>query len=217
MRPNPGRTAVLAELLSGHRAKLVVGVLMIMGGTASTYVNIDYMPTYLIWMAGLPPQTAFLTGCVAGATMLLVAPLAGLLSDRVGRRRPFVVWTALANLLLTYPAFRVLSDLPGVPAALATVGLLIAINAAGAGACLLLLMESFPSRVRASGLSIIYSIGVSVFGGFAQFIVTWLISVTGDPMSPAWYVSACAFVMLCASFRMREIRVPRSFGTPVET
>ncbi|CAO3433033.1 MFS transporter [Azospirillum endophyticum] len=217
MRPDPGRAAVLAELLSRHRAKLAVGVLMIMGGTASTYVNIYYMPTYLIRMVGLPPQTAFLTGCAAGATMLLVAPLAGLLSDRLGRRRPFVVWTALASLLVTYPAFWLLSHHPSVPAALATVGLLIANNAVGAGACLLLLMENFPSRVRASGLSIVYSIGVSVFGGFAQFVVTWLISVTGDPISPAWYVSACAFATFCASFRMQEVRVSRSFGAPVDS
>ncbi|WP_194911748.1 hypothetical protein [Azospirillum sp. INR13] len=71
-RPDPGH-AVLAELLARHRAKLLIGALTIMGGTASTYVNIFFMPTYLIRMVGLPPQTAFLTGCVAGATMLAVA------------------------------------------------------------------------------------------------------------------------------------------------
>lgn len=207
-QPDPGR-AVLAELLARHRAKLLIGVLMIMGGTASTYVNIFYMPTYLIRMVGLPPQTAFLTGCVAGATMLVVAPLAGLLLDRLDRRRPFVVWTALASAVLTYPAFWVLSHVASVPAALAVVGMLIAINAVGAGACLLLLLESFPSRVRASGLSIVYSVGVSIFGGFAQFIVTWLISVTGNPISPAWYVTACALATVCGASRMCEAQRSR--------
>lgn len=211
-RPDPGGRAVLAELLSHHRAKLLTGVLMIMGGTASTYVNIFYMPTYLIRMVGLPPQTAFLTGCAAGATMLVVAPLAGLLSDRLGRRRPFVIWTALASALLTHPAFWVLSHVASVPAALVVVGLLIAINAVGAGACLLLLLESFPSRVRASGLSIVYSMGVSIFGGFAQFIVTWLISVTGNPISPAWYVMACALATVWGASRMREAHWMRQSG-----
>ncbi|WP_042698082.1 MFS transporter [Azospirillum sp. B506] len=213
-RHGRGGTATLAELLSSHRAKLLTGVLMIMGGTASTYVNIFYMPTYLIRFVGLPSHTAFLTGCAAGATMLAVAPLAGFLSDRLGRRRPFVIWTALASALLTYPAFWVLSHVASLPAALAVVGLLIAVNAVGAGSCLLLLLESFPSRVRASGLSIIYSVGVSIFGGFAQFIVTWLISVTGNPLSPAWYVMACALATVYGASRLREAKRSRQSGLP---
>lgn len=212
VRSDPGAGTALAELLSAHRTKLLLGVLMIMGGTASTYVNIFYMPTYLIKMVGLPAHTAFLTGCAAGATMLVVAPLAGLLSDRLGRRRPFVVVTALASALLTYPAFWMLSHIASVPATLAVVGLLIALNGFGAGACLLLLMESFPSRVRATGLSIVYSVGVSVFGGFAQFVVTWLISITEDPISPAWYVSACALATLFGVSRLPEARPPQTSG-----
>ncbi|PGH55527.1 MFS transporter [Azospirillum palustre] len=208
-RPHRGGRAGLAELLSGHRTTLVLGVMMIMGGTASTYVNIFYMPTYLIKVVGLPAHTAFLTGCIAGATMLAVAPLAGLLSDRLGRRRPFVVATALASALLTYPAFWMLSGIASVPATLVVVGLLIAANGFGAGSCLLLLLESFPSHVRATGLSLVYSVGVSVFGGFAQFVVTWLISITGDPISPAWYVSACALATLIGVSRLPVARPSR--------
>lgn len=66
MRPGAGGRAALAEMLSAHWGKLLLGVMMIMGGTASTYINIFYMPTYLIKVVGLPPHTAFLTGCTAG-------------------------------------------------------------------------------------------------------------------------------------------------------
>lgn len=52
----------------------------------------------------------------------VVRPLGGLLSDRLDRRRPFVVWTALASALPTYPAFWVLCHVASVPAALAAVG-----------------------------------------------------------------------------------------------
>jgi len=209
-QPGPGGRAGLTELLSTHRTTLMHGVMMIMGGTASTYVNIFYMPTYLIKVVGLPAHTAFLTGCIAGATMLVAAPVAGLLSDRLGRRRPFVVATALASALLTYPAFWMLSGIASVPATLVVVGLLIATNGFGAGSCLLLLLESFPSHVRATGLSLVYSVGVSVFGGFAQFVVTWLISITGDPISPAWYVSACALATLFGVSRLPVARPSQS-------
>lgn len=90
--------------------------------------------------------------------------------------------------------------------------LLIAFDTVGAGSCLLLLTEKFPARVRATCLSIVYSIGVSVFGGFAQFIVTWLNRITGDPISPDWYVSAGAVAMLCVALRMREVALPRKSG-----
>jgi len=215
-RPDAGSRAVLTELLSTHRTTLVLGVMMIVGGTASTYVNIFYMPTYLIKVVGLPAHTAFLTGCIAGATMLVAAPLAGLLSDRLGRRRPFVVASALASALLTYPAFWILSGIASVPATLVVVGLLIAANGFGAGSCLLLLLESFPSRVRATGLSLVYSVGVSVFGGFAQFVVTWLISITGDPISPAWYVSACALATLFGVSRLPAARPSQTLDAPGE-
>ena len=75
----------------------------------------------------------------------------------------------------------------------------------------LALMRVIPKRVRATGLSVVYSVGVSIFGGFAQFIVTWLIRATGNPMSPAWYVVACSAISLCALLALRE----RGAASPV--
>ena len=43
-----------------------------------------------------------------------------------------------------------------------------------------------------------------IFGGFAQFIVTWLIKTTGSPMAPAYYVMFGVALGLAASFFMRE-------------
>ncbi|KAG1222191.1 hypothetical protein G6F68_020713 [Rhizopus microsporus] len=48
--------------------------------------------------------------------------------------------------------------------------------------------EFFPARVRSEGLSLAYNVAVMIFGGFAQFFVTWLLHVTGNPMAPAWYL-----------------------------
>ncbi len=46
----------------------------------------------------------------------------------------------------------------------------------------------FVTAVRTTGMSVVYGLGISVFGGFAQFFVTWLLHVTGNPMAPAWYL-----------------------------
>jgi MHS family proline/betaine transporter-like MFS transporter len=58
--------------------------------------------------------------------------------------------------------------------------------------------ELFPVRTRATGLSISYSFGVTIFGGFAPFIVTWLIAQTGSSLAPAFYVAFGAVVSLVA-------------------
>jgi len=58
------------------------------------------------------------------------------------------------------------------------------------------LVEQFPTRIRSTGLSIPYNLGVMVFGGFAQFFVTWLVHTTGSPIAPAFYVMFGAAIAL---------------------
>jgi hypothetical protein len=48
--------------------------------------------------------------------------------------------------------------------------------------------EQFPAGIRSTGMAVAYNVAVMVFGGFAQFIVTWLIHVTGSPVAPVFYV-----------------------------
>jgi MHS family proline/betaine transporter-like MFS transporter len=57
--------------------------------------------------------------------------------------------------------------------------------------------------VRYTALSIGYNIAVAVFGGFAPFIATWLISVTGSNLAPSYYLIAAAMMFLVV-LRIRE-------------
>ena len=52
----------------------------------------------------------------------------------------------------------------------------------------------------------IYAIGVTVFGGSCQFVVTWLLARTGNPLSPAFYMMACSAVTLLTVLTLREVR-----------
>ena len=71
-------------------------------------------------------------------------------------------------------------------------------NASGGAPAIISLAEVFPIEVRATGMSLVYALGVAIFGGFGQFIVTWLIGATGSPIAPAWYVIACCTATLIA-------------------
>jgi MHS family proline/betaine transporter-like MFS transporter len=61
-----------------------------------------------------------------------------------------------------------------------------------------MLMEAFPREQRVTGLSVIYSFGVTLFGGFSPLLVTWLIGLTGNPLTPALYLIATLILSLIA-------------------
>jgi MHS family proline/betaine transporter-like MFS transporter len=67
-----------------------------------------------------------------------------------------------------------------------------------------ILAEMFPTRVRYTGLSVSYGFAVVLFGGFAPLISTWLASVTGSPLAPAFYIMAGGAMSAAAILSMRE-------------
>jgi len=70
--------------------------------------------------------------------------------------------------------------------------------------------EQFPVEVRAIGVALGFSTAVSIFGGLAPLVATWLIAVTGDPLSPSYYLVVTAILSLAAVMTIhRRARVPR--------
>ena len=90
---------------------------------------------------------------------------------------------------MTVPSFLLLNAFPSAGTLyLATVAL-TALTAMSGAAPLTAAPELLPSSVRAGGFAIAYAAGASLFGGTTQLVVTWLIGATGEPNSPAWYVT----------------------------
>ncbi|MFX1674476.1 MFS transporter [Paraburkholderia sp. A2WS-5] len=177
-------------VLRDHWRRALLGTLLTMGSTVIAYVVTFYMPTYAIHELKVPATTALLAGLVSGVVTFVVGPLAGLLSDRISRRA-LVFWPRLAVVVLIWPAFQWLSTGPDAARLLITVGGLSVLLALQAAPAITMLPEMFPRAVRATGMAIVYSVGVAIFGGFAQAIATWLIKLTGDLHAPAWYVMVC--------------------------
>ena len=193
----PGEThgstrAVLSDLLRHHWHAVVVGVLVICGGTVTTYV-LTYMTTYAITTLRLSPTigtTLAMTGSIAAMAGLAL----GAWADRFGRKRMLVA-SRIVFALIVYPAY-VAMTAPGTgPAAIIAINMLLNFAfSLGIGAIYAFLPEAFPKAVRSSGLSILYALGVTVFGGTTQFVVAWLIDLTGDPLVPAWYQLAATLI-----------------------
>lgn len=184
-------------VMTQHWRSILAGVVMVIGGAAANTVVVLYMSTYAIKYLGMPPTTALFAGLVSGIVSMIAAPVAGAISDRIGRKAlPSAAYVALA--VMIYPAFMALNAVPTLLTLLVVVALMSTVNAMGAAPALVLLTEIFPAKVRATGMGLVYALGVTIFGGFGQFIVTWLIKVTDNPLAPAFYVMACVIVALFA-------------------
>ncbi len=196
-KPAPAR-------LGAHANLIALAVLVIMGGTISTYVS-NYMTTYALTTLKLPATTALMATVVGGVALFAGALMGGWIADRYGRRGT-MLWPRLVLTLTTVPLFLLLSEQPS-PLMLYTVTIVLTVlTAISSAASLVMIPELLPRSIRATGLSIAYALGVALFGGSTQFVITWLLKVTGDPVSPAWYVTVTSVITLAAMWAIPESR-----------
>ena len=179
----------LRDTLTTGLSTLFLGAGVVVAVTGFNYVQKVYMPTYAIKQLGISASASLTGAMMTGLVVMLTAPFFGILSDRIGRIRSITL-AMVAIGLSTYPMFKILIASPTVMTLLITqslVGLLLSAVLAPLPA---LLAEIFPTRNRGTGLALSYNLAVTVFGGFAPLIVTWLIGVTGNKASPSFYVLA---------------------------
>jgi MFS family permease len=196
-KPKPAR-------LRDHARLIVLAVLIVLGGTVATYVS-NYMTTYAIATLHLPPSTALTATVVGGLALFAGALLGGWLADRYGRRG-VMLWPRVLLTLTTWPLFLLLARDPSATTLYVATIVLTALTAISSAASLVVIPELLPRSIRVTGLSIAYAVGVSLFGGTTQFVVTWLLRVTEDPTSPAWYVTATSLITLVAMWVLPESR-----------
>jgi len=162
------------------------------------------MPTFAVANLGIAPEAAYLGGVVAGAIALIGSPLVGRLADRVGPAR-VMTWAAVAALVLAWPIFQVIVTLRSVPALVVSIAMLGLIMAFYFAPLPGLLSSMFPAEIRGTGLSITYNVGVTLLGGIAPLVLTWLLQVTGNLNAPSFYYMAIAVLSLVGLVVVRRV------------
>lgn len=203
----------LREVFGRDRSNMLLGAGVVAAATAFNYVHKLYMPTYAVKQLHIPATSSFLGAVVTGVMLMIAAPVVGHLSDRFGRFR-VMLWALILVGITTYPLFTLLNLYPTLGmlfAVQALVGLLIAASLAPLPA---LLADIFPTSTRGTGLALSYNFSVTVFGGFAPLIVTWLIDATHNKLAPSFYVMATAVLSVAAVIALgRRVRAGRT-ATP---
>lgn len=194
----PQKNHFWQEMLA-HWRQILISMGLVVGGTVATYVNISYLPTYATTYLHLPMEDAFTALGIAIIVTVLLIPIFGSLSDKIGRR-PILLGSSFIYLILIYPLFSWLGADPTLPRLLVVEMTCCILLGAYFGVFAAAVAELFPIAIRSSGLGISYNLTVMVFGGFAQFIVTWLIEVLQTPIAIAYYLSTAIAISVIAAY-----------------
>jgi MFS family permease len=183
------------------RVALAIGALAV--STAVNYL-IVYMPTYAVKTLNLPPAVGFTATLAAAVAVTILTPIAGTVSDRIGRTTHMIA-VGLLILCSVFPAFLLLTRFPAPAVIVLAVLYLAVLKAIYFGPLAALMSELFPPATRATGLGLSYNIGVAVFGGMGPAIMTWLggFALIGD-LAPGYYLTVVCSLSLWALIMIRR-------------
>ncbi|WP_037070215.1 MFS transporter [Pseudonocardia acaciae] len=205
-----GQRGQLRVLLRYPKECLLVAGLTL-GGTVAFYTYTTYLQKFMQNTSGIETSTVTLINFVALLLFVLLQPVYGRLSDRIGRR-PMLMFFGIAGTLLSVPLLTLLAQTRNpfgafliMMAALLIVSGYTSINA-------IVKAELFPTKIRALGVGLPYALTVAIFGGTAELIALAL-KQAGHESAFFWYVSGCILVSLVVYVAMRET----SKDSPLET
>ena len=161
------------QTVKEHPKLLFQVIGLTMGATVLYYVWAISAPAYAINVVHVPAAGALWAGTAAQVVFLIVLPLWGIVSDRIGRR-PVLLTAMLGMAVLSFPLNAMLTTSPwslfvAMSIALVFLGAFSSIGPA-------VYAEIFPTRIRAVGLAVPYSIAVALFGGTAPYLQTFFAS-----------------------------------------
>ena len=172
------------------------------GGSLIFYTFTTYMQKYLVNTAHMDTKTA--SNVMTGALFvyMVLQPVFGALSDRIGRRNSMLLFGAL-SVLGTVPLMKALATVSSPLAAFGLITLALAIVSFYTSISGLIKAEMFPPEVRAMGVGLSYAIANAVFGGSAEYVALWF-KQAGTESTFYWYVTALCAVSFVVTYFMPD-------------
>jgi len=172
------------------------------GGSLMFYTFTTYMQKYLVNTAGMDAKTASAVMTGALFVYMILQPVFGALSDKIGRRNMMLLFGVLGT-LCTVPILHMLKDVTDPYAAFGLAILALCIVSFYTSISGLIKAEMFPPEVRALCVGLSYAVGNALFGGSAEFVALSF-KAAGMESNFYWYVSIVCAIALLITFRMRD-------------
>ncbi len=190
--------------LRSHGREVLTVVGLTIGGAVGFYSFTTYMQKFLTLSAGLSRDAATQITAIGLFVLMLLQPVMGALSDRIGRRPLLIAFGAL-GVVGTYPLMLAISTVTDGMQATVLVVVAMAILAPYTAISGVYKAELFPTEIRALGVGLPYAVVGSVFGGTAEFIALWL-KQQGVESLFFWYVTASFGIALVTALLMAETK-----------
>lgn len=183
---------------TGKDRKNLFAVLLTFAFSSVSGLGIYYLATYMnnhfTNALGLDRITALLLSGTGLFIYMIMCPIAGMISDRFGRRLPNILGTA-GFVVLSVPAFMLFRT--GEP-------FFVVLGVVLLGACqalvsvtnVVLLVEMFPAATRSSGSALGYNLGLAFVAGPGPLVATALVAASGSLLAPSWYLVIVSLVVL---------------------
>ena len=171
---------------SSTRRKMGLAIGLTLLNSSGYYILFSYMPSYLNKELGFTQLAGLTVTAVSLIAIIIAIPIAGTVSDRIGRK-PVLLTSSIGLTLLVVPCY-MLMNLGNVGAAIAGAVVMAVLFAGHSGIIHCVMVELFPTRVRGTAYSLGFNISTAVFGGAAPLIMTAIITATGNHSVPAYYV-----------------------------
>ena len=201
---NEPKKESLIRTLFRYPKEISIVVGLTMGGTLAFYTYSTYMQKYLINSAGMSKDTATLISAATLFVFMLIQPLVGALSDKVGRR-PILIAFGVLGTILTVPILTMLNHVQTFWGAFTLIMIALTIVSGYTSINAVVKAELFPVEIRTLGVGLPYATTVSLFGGTAEYVALWFKN-SGMESGFYWYVSACIGCSLLVYVFMRDTK-----------
>jgi MHS family alpha-ketoglutarate permease-like MFS transporter len=201
--PAAEREYPLKKLMQ-HPKPLLIVLALTAGGSLAFYTFTTYMQKYLVLSAGWTKVDATRVSALALLGYMLLQPLFGALSDRIGRR-PMLISFGLLGTLLTVPAMTALGQVTDTMTGFILIMAALTVLSTYTSISGLVKAEMFPANVRALGVGLPYGVAVALFGGSAEYVALAFKSA-GNEAGFFWYVSIMCAVALVAALALPDTK-----------
>src|SRR6185437_13857847 len=192
----------MRALITQYPKQLGIVFALAIGGTVAFYTFTTYLQKYMVNTSGISKETAAVINFAALFIFMVLQPVAGALSDKIGRR-PIMFFYSIGLVVLTVPIMTLIGNTSNGWIAFLLMVVALVFTTGYTALSAIIKAEMFPTKVRALGVGLPHALVAAVFGGTAEPIALAL-KQAGMESAFFWYVTGCVALTGIAVLLVKE-------------